>query len=63
MNSASTRIGSTLIQHYGIPTTTNGQAGFIPVPVIYWVGCAISMLALIPLFFLKDPPRDTIKQA
>jgi MFS family permease len=47
-------IGSTLIQHYGIPTTTNGQAGFIPVPVIYWVGSAISLLALIPLFFLRD---------
>jgi MFS family permease len=47
-------IGSTLIRHYGIPTITNGQAGFIPVPVIYWVGCAISLLALIPLFFLRD---------
>jgi MFS family permease len=50
-------IGSTLIQHYGIPTTTNGQAGFIPVPIIYWVGCAISMLALIPLIFLPSQKK------
>jgi MFS family permease len=47
-------IGSTLIQHFGIPTTTNGQAGFIPVPIIYWVGCAIAMFALIPLYFLRE---------
>ncbi|HVM70764.1 MAG TPA: MFS transporter, partial [Anaerolineales bacterium] len=47
-------IGSALIQHYGIPTTTNGQAGFIPVPVIYWVGSAITLLSLIPLFFLPS---------
>jgi MFS family permease len=51
-------IGSTLIQHYGIPTTTNGQAGFIPVPVIYWVGAAITLLSVIPLFFL-DPHKKT----
>ena len=33
-------IGSTLIQTYGIPTTLNGQAGFIPVPIIFQVGSA-----------------------
>ena len=50
-------IGSTLIRNFGIPTTTNGQAGFIPVPVIYWVGCAIALLALVPLFFLRDQKK------
>ena len=42
-------IGSTLIQNYGIPTVTNGQAGFIPVPIIFQVGSLIALLSLIPL--------------
>ncbi len=47
-------IGSWLIQQYGIPTTTNGETGFIPVPIIFQVGSLISLLALIPLFFTKN---------
>ncbi len=46
-------VGSWLIQHYGIPTMTNGQAGFVPVPIIFQVGSLISLLALVPLFFLS----------
>jgi len=42
-------IGSTLIQNFGIPTTLNGQAGFIPVPIIFQVGSVISLFSLIPL--------------
>ncbi len=45
-------IGSLLIQNFGIPTTLNGQAGFIPVPVIFQVGSVIALLALLPLFFI-----------
>ncbi len=30
-------IGSTLIQNFGIPTTLNGELGFIPVPIIFQV--------------------------
>jgi MFS family permease len=47
-------IGSTLIQNFGIPTTLNGQSGFVPVPIIFQVGSVISLLALIPLFFIND---------
>lgn len=43
-------IGSQLIQNFGIPTTLNGLAGFVPVPIIFQVGSVISLLALIPLF-------------
>ncbi|HOZ38923.1 MAG TPA: MFS transporter [Anaerolineaceae bacterium] len=50
-------IGSTLIQSFGIPTTLNGQAGFIPVPLIFQVGAVLGLLALIPLVFL---PFDTM---
>jgi len=46
-------IGSTLIQRYGIPTVQNGEAGFIPVPIIFQVGSLIALLSLIPLFFIR----------
>jgi len=47
-------IGSWLIRSYGIPTMVNGEAGFIPVPIIFQVGSLISLLALIPLAFIKE---------
>ncbi len=47
-------IGSGLIQSYGIPTVTNGQAGFIPAPIIFQVGSLVSLLGLIPLALLKE---------
>ena len=46
-------IGSMLIQHFGISTVLNGQPGFIPVPIIFQVGSLISLLALIPLAFIR----------
>jgi MFS family permease len=50
-------IGSSLIQAYGIPATLSGEAGFIPVPIIFQVGSAISLLALIPLYFIRSSKR------
>jgi MFS family permease len=47
-------IGSTLIQNFGIPTTLNGQAGFVPVPIIFQVGSVIALLSLIPLSFINS---------
>ncbi len=46
-------LGSTLIQNFGAPTILNGQAGFVPAPIIFQVGSVISLLALIPLFFIN----------
>ena len=46
-------IGSTLIRNYGIPTVLNGEAGFIPVPIIFQVGSVIALFSLIPLFFIR----------
>jgi MFS family permease len=56
-------IGSLLIQNFGIPTVQNGQAGFIPVPVIFQAGSLIALLGLIPLFFIRkrvqnEPGQD-----
>lgn len=45
--------GSWLIQNYGIPTARIGEAGFIPTPVIFQAGSLITLLALIPLSFLR----------
>jgi MFS family permease len=54
-------IGSTLIQNYGIPTTLNGEAGYIPVPIIFQVGSLVALLSLIPLFMIKDKKvEDTL---
>lgn len=50
-------IGSTLIQRFGIPTVLNGQAGFVPVPVIFQVGSAIALLSLIPMLFARRATR------
>ena len=47
-------IGSTLIQNFGIPTSFNGEAGFIPVPIIFQVGSVIALLSLIPLVFIRS---------
>jgi MFS family permease len=46
-------LGSTLIQNFGIPTTINGETGFIPVPIIFQVGSAIALLSLIPLGYIR----------
>lgn len=47
-------IGSALIQAYGVPTLLNGEAGFVPVPIIFQVGSIISLLGLFPLALLKQ---------
>lgn len=46
-------IGSTLIQNFGIPTSFNGESGFIPVPIIFQVGSLISLLSLVPLALIQ----------
>ena len=46
-------LGSTLIQNFGIPTVINGEAGFIPVPIIFQMGSFIALLSLIPLSFTR----------
>lgn len=42
-------IGSFLISRYGIPTVINGEAGFIPTPILLQVTAVLSTTALIPL--------------
>lgn len=53
-------IGSTLIQTFGQPTVSNGQAGFIPPPIIFQVGSLIALLSLIPLYAAKRRPAPVV---
>jgi len=47
-------IGSSLIRAFGIPIETNGQSGFIPVPIIFQVSALVSLLSLIPLLVIRS---------
>ncbi len=52
-------IGSFLIRMYGTPTIMNGEAGFIPTPVLYYVSTIINLLAVLPILPIpKQQPRE-----
>ncbi|HEY5271301.1 MAG TPA: MFS transporter [Anaerolineales bacterium] len=46
--------GGWLGTHFGIPTVINGQAGFIPTPILFQVAGIATLLAAIPLWFVKE---------
>jgi MFS family permease len=46
--------GGWLGTHYGIPTVINGQAGFIPTPILFQVAGFATLLAAIPLWYVKE---------
>jgi hypothetical protein len=46
--------GGWLGTHFGIPTVINGQAGFIPTPILFQVAGVATLLAAIPLWFAKE---------
>jgi MFS family permease len=47
-------IGSWLSTNFGTPITINGQAGFIPSPVVFQVAGLATLLAGIPLRWVKE---------
>lgn len=47
-------IGGWLGTQFGIPTVINGQAGFIPTPLIFQVAAVATLVAILPLLFVKD---------
>jgi MFS family permease len=49
-------IGGWLGSRFGLPIVLDGQAGFIPTPLIFQVSAGITILALIPLLFIKRKP-------
>jgi MFS family permease len=50
-------VGSWLSTAYGIPTIIDGQAGFIPTQLIFQVGGLATLLAAIPIFFIKSSKK------
>jgi MFS family permease len=50
--------GGWLGTHFGIPTVINGQAGFIPTPLIFQVAAVGTLLAAVPLAFAKGKTAD-----
>jgi MFS family permease len=53
-------IGSSLIRSFGIPTVLEGEAGFIPVPIIFQVSAAVTVLALVPLAFMARQKKGAL---
>ncbi len=47
-------IGSWLSTNFGTPIVINGQAGFIPSPVVFQVAGLATLIAAIPLFWVKE---------
>ena len=47
-------IGGWLGTQFGIPAVIDGQAGFIPTPLIFQVAGLATLVATIPLFFVKE---------
>lgn len=47
-------IGGWLTTRFGIATIINGQAGFIPTPLIFQVAGLATLVALIPMMFVKE---------
>ncbi len=47
-------IGGWLIARYGIPIVINGQAGFIPTPLIFQVAGLATLAALGPMLFARE---------
>jgi MFS family permease len=46
-------IGSVVITQFGIQIIINGEPGHIPTPPLLMIGALVSLMALIPLFFIK----------
>jgi MFS family permease len=50
--------GGWLGTRFGIPTVIDGQSGFIPTPLLFQVAGVATLLAAIPLFFVKEKNHD-----
>ena len=53
-------IGGWLTTQFGIATIINGQAGFIPTPLIFQVAGLATLVALIPMMFVKEKDKRSV---
>jgi MFS family permease len=56
------QIGAFVVTKFGIPVVIDGEAGFTPTPIIFIVAAAISLLAIIPMMFIKQKKNDKIAE-
>lgn len=47
-------IGGWLGSRFGIPTVLDGKAGFVPTPLLFQVGALATLVALLPMSFIKE---------
>lgn len=50
-------IGGLLSRRYGTPVVVDGIPGFAPTYLIYLVGAAVVIFAIVPLIFAKEKPK------
>ncbi len=53
-------IGSFLIGRFGIATTLNGEAGFTPTPVLFYVSAFVNLFAVPPLWRIAKKHGQTV---
>ena len=51
-------LGGWLSSTYGIPTVIDGQAGFIPTPLIFQVAGIATLVAALPMMLIHEKRRD-----
>lgn len=47
-------IGSFVISTFGTPIVVNGEAGFVPTPILLYITAAITLLSIIPILLIKQ---------
>jgi MFS family permease len=54
-------IGGWIGSQFGIPTILDGKAGFIPTPLIFQVAGIATLLAILPLWFIRRRSRRQLE--
>jgi len=55
-------IGSFVISTFGTPIVVNGEAGFVPTPVLLFITAAITLLSIIPILLIKHDRPEQLPQ-
>lgn len=56
-------IGSFVISTFGTPIVVNGEAGFVPTPILLYITAAITLLSIIPILLIKQDRQVKQPQA
>lgn len=56
------QIGAFAVSNFGIPVVIDGEAGSVPTPIIFIIAAVISLLAIIPMMFIKQKKNKEITE-